>query len=68
MGKYIRIQPKSFKRRYNLPISYLTEFRNKFGVSYTDIDEDEFKQWCEDHDVTLYKFVTEIVEVKINEY
>jgi uncharacterized protein YlxP (DUF503 family) len=68
MEKYIPIKPKSFKRRYNLPIKYLTEFRNKFGISYSDIDENEFRQWCEDNDITLYKFVTEVVEIKINEY
>ncbi len=68
MEKYIPIQPRSFKRRYNLPVSYLDEFRDKFGIIYTDINEEEFKNWCVENDVTLYKFVVETVEVKINEY
>ena len=68
MEKYIPIQPKSFKRRYNLPVNYLNEFREKFGSAYGDINEEEFKKWCVEKDVTLYKLVTEIVEVKINEY
>jgi hypothetical protein len=68
MEKYIPIQPKTFKHRYNLPITYLSEFRKKFGISYSDLDEDDFIKWCEDNDITLYKFVTNTVEVKINEY
>jgi hypothetical protein len=68
MEKYIPIQPRSFKRRYNLPVSYLNDFRNKFGTTYSDIDEEEFKNWCMENDITLYKFVVDTIEVKINEY
>tara|TARA_B100001173_G_scaffold126586_1_gene109960 strand:- start:12 stop:233 length:222 start_codon:yes stop_codon:yes gene_type:complete len=73
MEKYIPIQTTSHngscnRRIYNLPVSYLPQFRESFGSTLTNITNDKFIKWCKDNDVTLYKTVVETIEVKIEEY
>jgi len=73
MEKYIPIQTNSHggscnRRIYNLPVSYLPQFRESFGSTLSNITTDKFIKWCKDYDVTLYKTVVETIEVKIDEY
>lgn len=73
MEKYIPIQTTSYdgscnRRIYNLPVSYLPQFRESFGSTLSNVTNDEFIKWCKDNDVTLYKTVVETIEVKIDEY
>lgn len=68
MEKYIPIKPHNFKRYYNLPVSYLEDFRSRFGSTLNNIKEEDFIEWCSENEVILYKFVTDTVEVKIEDY
>jgi hypothetical protein len=68
MEKYIPIKPHNFKRCYNLPVFYLEDFRARFGGTLNNIKEDDFIEWCSENEVILYKFVTNTIEVKIEDY
>ena len=73
MEKYIPIQTNSHsgscnRRIYNLPVSYLPQFRESFGSTLSNVTDEKFIKWCKDNDVTLYKTVVETIEVKIEEY
>lgn len=73
MEKYIPIQTTSQsgsfnKRIYNLPVSYLPQFRESFGSTLSKVTNEKFIKWCRDNDITLYKTVVETIEVKIDEY
>ena len=73
MEKYIPIQTignneSCNRRNYNLPVSYLPQFRESFGSTINNITNEEFIKWCKDNDVTLYKTVISTIEVKIDEY
>lgn len=73
MEKYIPIQTNSHsgscnRRIYNLPVSYLPQFRESFGSTLSNVTDENFIKWCKDNDVTLYKTVVETIEVKIEEY
>ena len=68
MEKYIPIKPHNFKRYCNLPVSYLEDFRTRFGSTLNNIKEEDFIEWCSENEVILYKFVTDTVEVKIEDY
>ena len=49
-------------------ISYLEDFRTRFGSTLNNIKEEDFIEWCGENEVILYKFVTNTVEVKIEDY
>jgi len=68
MEKYIPIKPQNFKRSYNLPVTYLKMFRERFGSTLNNIKEEDFIVWCDENDITLYKFITNTLEVKIKDY
>lgn len=68
MEKYIPIKPQNFKRNYNLPVTYLKQFRERFGSTLNNINEEDFIVWCDENDITLYKFITNTLEVKIKDY
>lgn len=68
MEKYIPIKGQTFRRSYNLPVTYLEKFRQRFGSTLSNIEEGEFIEWCHENDVLLYKFITKTIEVKIKDY
>jgi hypothetical protein len=40
----------------------------RFGSTLNNIKEEDFIEWCSENEVILYKFVTNTVEVKIEDY
>ncbi len=52
--KYILIRKSDFTKTYNLPVKYLETFRNRFGVTLSNVTESGFIDWCEESDMKLY--------------
>lgn len=52
--KYILIRKSDFTKTYNLPVKYLETFRNRFGVTLSNVTDSGFIDWCEESDMKLY--------------
>jgi len=53
---------------YNLQLTCLTKFREKFGVSINGIDENEFIAWARGENIKFHKEICVGVIVDIDEY
>lgn len=67
-NKYIPIKKSGFSKVYNLPAKHLEAFRNRFGVTLSNVTESGFIDWCEENDIRLYKFNLTYTEVAISDY
>jgi len=66
--KYIPIKKSDFTKTYNLPVKYLEAFRNRFGVTLSNVTESGFIDWCEENDIKLVKYNLTYTEVGISDY
>ena len=53
---------------YDLQLTHLDEFREKFGISVNGVDEDEFVLWARDNHIKFHKKICVDVVVGIDEY
>lgn len=53
---------------YDLQLSYLNNFRERFGISMNGIDEDEFIVWVRENNIKFHKEICIDVVVDIDEY
>lgn len=72
-NKYVTIgNPHSnintWSKGYNLPVEYLKDFREAFGISMTHIKESDFVKWCKSNNIKLCKIIVNSEMVSVDDY